>query len=118
MDEFFLEGIITESAKWMRYSSAGVGDNFSAVLAAPPIADGYLPLVVMIHDGPHSQFHQHYCWTVNTFIKLEMAVLQINYRGSSGYGDQSLESVIGNIGTVISLFQLYEFVNGATLLIE
>ena len=104
VDEFFLEGIIPESAKWTRYSNAGVGDNFSAVLAAPPIADGYLPLVVMIHDGPHCQFHQHYSWSVNTFIKLEMAVLQINYRGSSGYGDQSLESVIGNIGTVRSFY--------------
>ncbi|KAG5281820.1 hypothetical protein AALO_G00049160 [Alosa alosa] len=57
-----------------------------------------LPLVVFIHGGPHSQFCAEWIPSVAALASLGYAVLMVNYRGSTGFGQDSILSLTGNIG--------------------
>ena len=48
---------------------------------------GPYPLVVMPHDGPRDRDTWGYDWEVQLLANYGYAVLQVNYRGSTGYGD-------------------------------
>uniref|UniRef100_A0AAR2IPU7 acylaminoacyl-peptidase n=1 Tax=Pygocentrus nattereri TaxID=42514 RepID=A0AAR2IPU7_PYGNA len=77
------------------------GLNFGAVLLKPESTSKRVkfPLVVFIHGGPHSHFAAE--WNVNAaaLTKLGFAVLMVNYRGSTGFGQDSIDSLLGNIGS-------------------
>lgn len=57
-----------------------------------------LPLIVVPHGGPHSNlptsFFAAYAFLV---LHLNVGVLHCNYRGSTGFGKDSVESLCGNI---------------------
>ncbi|VDP81634.1 unnamed protein product [Echinostoma caproni] len=55
-------------------------------------------LIVFPHGGPHGAFTA--CWSplIAGFLASGFACLLINYRGSLGYGDQALRSILGHIG--------------------
>ncbi|KAK1801146.1 hypothetical protein P4O66_022848 [Electrophorus voltai] len=92
------------------------GVNFGAVLLKPAGSSKSVmfPLVVFIHvsmvrwdvgvcgceraGGPHSHFAAE--WNVNaaSLTKMGFAVLMVNYRGSTGFGQDSIDSLLGNIG--------------------
>ncbi|XP_051874319.1 acylamino-acid-releasing enzyme-like isoform X2 [Pristis pectinata] len=57
------------------------------------------PLVVSPHGGPNSVFIT--CWMLlpTAFCRLGYSVLLVNYRGSCGFGQDSICSLIGNIGS-------------------
>ncbi|XP_037629446.1 S9 family peptidase isoform X1 [Sebastes umbrosus] len=77
------------------------GLDFGAVLVKPsrPFHEAKTPLVVFIHGGPHSQFSAEWNSTTAGLTKLGLAVLMVNYRGSTGFGQDSILSLIGQIGT-------------------
>lgn len=50
--------------------------------------DGPAPVVVLVHDGPSSRTYWHYDARVQTLATNGFAVLQFNYRGSTGYGSE------------------------------
>ncbi|XP_071331310.1 acylamino-acid-releasing enzyme isoform X1 [Trachinotus anak] len=77
------------------------GLDFSAVLVKPsrPLREARIPLVVFIHGGPHSQFPAEWNCTTAGLTKLGFAVLMVNYRGSTGFGQDSILSLIGQIGS-------------------
>ncbi|KAM9750956.1 acylamino-acid-releasing enzyme isoform 1-T3 [Menidia menidia] len=77
------------------------GLDFGAVLVKPahPLCDGRVPLVVFIHGGPHSQFPAEWNCTTAGLVQLGFAVLMVNYRGSTGFGQDSILSLIGQIGS-------------------
>ncbi|XP_029575910.1 acylamino-acid-releasing enzyme [Salmo trutta] len=58
-----------------------------------------VPLVVFVHGGPHSQFFAEWNVTTAVLVKLGFAVLMVNYRGSTGFGQDSIFSLAGNIGS-------------------
>ncbi|XP_040009985.1 S9 family peptidase isoform X2 [Xiphias gladius] len=76
------------------------GLHFGAVLVKPshPLHEARIPLVVFIHGGPHSQFSAEWNCTTAGLAKLGFAVLMVNYRGSTGFGQDSILSLIGQIG--------------------
>ncbi|XP_034551957.1 S9 family peptidase [Notolabrus celidotus] len=76
------------------------GLDFGAVLVKPshPLKEAKIPLVVFIHGGPHSQFPAEWNGTTAGLTKLGFAVLMVNYRGSTGFGQDSILSLIGRIG--------------------
>uniref|UniRef100_A0A3Q1CGJ9 acylaminoacyl-peptidase n=1 Tax=Amphiprion ocellaris TaxID=80972 RepID=A0A3Q1CGJ9_AMPOC len=76
------------------------GLDFGAVLVKPsrPLGETRTPLVVFIHGGPHSQFPAEWNFTTAGLVKLGLAVLMVNYRGSTGFGQDSILSLIGQIG--------------------
>ncbi|RVE70303.1 hypothetical protein OJAV_G00063140 [Oryzias javanicus] len=77
------------------------GLDFGSVVVKPshPLCDSRIPLVVFIHGGPHSQFPAEWNSTTAGLVKLGCAVLMVNYRGSTGFGQDSIQSLIGNVGS-------------------
>uniref|UniRef100_A0A3Q4G3W0 Acylamino-acid-releasing enzyme n=1 Tax=Neolamprologus brichardi TaxID=32507 RepID=A0A3Q4G3W0_NEOBR len=77
------------------------GLDFGAVLVKPsrPLGETRTPLVVFIHGGPHSQFPAEWNSTTAGLAKLGFALLMVNYRGSTGFGQHSILSLIGQIGS-------------------
>lgn len=54
-----------------------------------------LPMVLYVHGGPWARDKWHYDRTVQFLANRGYVVLQINYRGSSGYGREFMEKAIG-----------------------
>ena len=75
-------------------------ESYHAIFISPKFRENLLPLVVMIHDGPHEISTTCYSTKINSFLGMNMAVLSINYRGSIGTGDKNLESIMGFISEV------------------
>ena len=70
------------------------GLELGAFLTLPPNGPREnLPLVVEVHGGPHGVFDY---WTWNPWVQAMasrgFAVLQVNFRGSGGYGEQFEEA--------------------------
>jgi acylaminoacyl-peptidase len=54
-----------------------------------------LPTIVLPHGGPHANCAAMYVTTVAYLASLGYAVCYCNYRGSTGYGDAALQSLVG-----------------------
>ena len=54
-----------------------------------------LPMVMLVHGGPFIRFIWNYNREVQFLANRGYAVLQVNYRGSSGYGRAFMEAAIG-----------------------
>jgi dipeptidyl aminopeptidase/acylaminoacyl peptidase len=54
------------------------------------------PLVVMIHGGPHGQQGPAYNFKSQFYAHHGYATLQVNYRGSTGYGQKFADGVFGD----------------------
>ncbi len=54
-----------------------------------------LPMVLLVHGGPWARDYWGYSSTVQLLANRGYAVLQINYRGSTGYGRAFKEAAIG-----------------------
>ena len=64
------------------------GTMIPAYLTLPPGSDGKnLSAIVMPHGGPSARDEWGFDWLVQFFTSRGFAVLQPNYRGSSGYGE-------------------------------
>ncbi|NWW02607.1 ACPH enzyme, partial [Oreocharis arfaki] len=77
------------------------GLDFDAILMRPsegPTAQKP-PLVVMPHGGPHSVFSAGWMLYPAVLCRMGFAVLLVNYRGSVGFGQDSVASLPGNVGT-------------------
>ncbi|XP_077541030.1 acylamino-acid-releasing enzyme-like isoform X1 [Haemaphysalis longicornis] len=70
---------------------------FEATLVTPK-NETDLPLIVWPHGGPHSAFHAGFQLYPVLFVKCGFAVLLVNYRGSRGFGEDNLRSLLGKIG--------------------
>jgi dipeptidyl aminopeptidase/acylaminoacyl peptidase len=54
------------------------------------------PLIVNIHGGPHGQNGPAFNFKDQAYAALGWAVLQINYRGSTGYGQKFADAIFGD----------------------
>lgn len=82
-----LEARTRASVKPVSYPAAD-GTMIPAYLTLPPGSDGKnLPTIVMPHGGPAARDEWQFDWLPQFFAARGYAVLQPNYRGSSGYGD-------------------------------
>ncbi|WP_158272067.1 alpha/beta hydrolase family protein [Marinicauda salina] len=80
---------------------ASDGLEIPAYVTLPPgatEADGPFPLVVMPHGGPQSRDDATFDWWAQAYASLGYAVLQANFRGSSGYGRDFIEAGFGEFG--------------------
>lgn len=67
---------------------AGDGTMIPGYLTLPPGSTGKnLPTIVMPHGGPSARDEWGFNWLPQYYANRGFAVLQPNYRGSSGYGD-------------------------------
>ncbi|WP_332306559.1 alpha/beta hydrolase family protein [Sphingomonas sp. PAMC 26605] len=64
------------------------GTQIPAYLTLPPGSDGKgLPTIVMPHGGPEARDEWGFDWLSQFFANRGYAVLQPNFRGSTGYGE-------------------------------
>ena len=59
---------------------------------------GPKPLIVLPHGGPHASCAAGYVATVAYLASLGYAVAYCNYRGSTGYGEKALQTLVGGRG--------------------
>ncbi|MQL86070.1 hypothetical protein Taro_018588, partial [Colocasia esculenta] len=60
--------------------------------------DAYNPLIVVLHGGPHSVSLTSYSKSHAFLASLGFNLLLVNYRGSLGFGEEALQSLLGKIG--------------------
>lgn len=75
---------------------------------------GKPPLMVLVHGGPTSQRHAAYDAAAQFFATRGFAVLQVNHRGSTGYGRAYMEKHAGNWG----VYDVQDSISGARHLID
>jgi dienelactone hydrolase len=82
-----LDGIKLAPVRAITYTAAD-GTKIPGYLTLPPGSDGKnLPAIVMPHGGPESRDEWGFDWLAQFFANRGYAVLQPNFRGSSGYGE-------------------------------
>jgi len=59
-------------------------------------ADTKHPLIVVIHGGPHGQNGPLFSFKQQVYAAHGYAVLNVNYRGSTGYGQKFADAVFGD----------------------
>lgn len=85
----------------------------------PPQNPGYCginlpPLIVKIHGGPTSQQYAAFAADDQFFTSRGYAVLEVNYRGSTGYGRAYAQALRGQWG----IYDVQDAVSGAKALVE
>lgn len=100
-----LDGIALATVKPISFKAAD-GTVIPGYLTLPPGSDGKgLPALVMPHGGPGARDEWGFDWLAQYFAHQGYAVLQPNFRGSTGYGDawfqkngfQSWRTAIGDV---------------------
>ncbi|MGR6327457.1 alpha/beta hydrolase family protein [Sphingomonas sp. XXL09] len=100
-----LEGLPLAEMKAVTYSVAD-GTKIPGYLTLPPGGKTRnLPTIIMPHGGPSYRDEWGFDWLVQYFAQAGYAVLQPNFRGSSGYGDaffasngfRSWQTAIGDV---------------------
>jgi acylaminoacyl-peptidase len=78
------------------------GTEMYAYLTRPDDSGGPFPMVVLPHGGPHGvRDYWNYDPEVQMLASRGYAVLQVNYRGSGGYGRSFLYTGYGKWGTIM-----------------
>lgn len=83
----------------IRYAAAD-GVSIAGYLTLPPGAasPSGLPLVVLAHGGPAARDAYGFDWWAQALASRGYAVLQANFRGSTGYGQAFMEAGYGEWG--------------------
>jgi dienelactone hydrolase len=83
-------------SRWLSWSNPA-GDTINGYVTTPAGAGPY-PTIASIHGGP--EWHHTDLWDpgLQAFVDEGFAVLQVNYRGSTGRGKAFRETLKGNIG--------------------
>lgn len=71
--------------------------TYESILVKPKANNG--TLVVLPHGGPHSCFCADFSSHVAIMYCLGFSVLLVNYRGSTGNGQDTIDSLPGKVGT-------------------
>lgn len=80
----------------VRYADLWVGDIHA--LVAEPAGPRPFPTIFVIHGGPEAHDRDSFSPPVQAWVDHGLAVVMVNYRGSSGYGRAWRDGLIGNPG--------------------
>lgn len=82
------------------YSVETLPQGIQVFLVSPrKLSDVSGACIVSPHGGPHSAFIDSFIPNCHSFVALGFKVLLINFRGSTGMDEDSLNSLPGNVGT-------------------
>jgi dipeptidyl aminopeptidase/acylaminoacyl peptidase len=96
-----LEAATLAPMKPVRIKAAD-GQVLPGYLTLPPDSDGKrLPTIVYPHGGPHSRDSWGFDPVVQFLASRGYAVVQVNFRGSTGYGTEWYRAGLRNWGTVM-----------------
>ncbi len=77
----------------------GPGGTVHAFVARPTgTADGPLPTVFSVHGGPHSADEDRFSAYRAVWVDAGFVVIEVNYRGSTGYGSAWRDAIEGRPG--------------------
>jgi dipeptidyl aminopeptidase/acylaminoacyl peptidase len=79
------------------------GDEIQYFVVEPPGAiDGPLPLVHLVHGGPHGTFGDmwHWRWNAHLFASRGHLAAMVNFHGSTSFGHEFAASIHGDWGTM------------------
>ncbi|EFL11600.1 peptide hydrolase [Streptomyces sp. AA4] len=77
----------------------GVGGRIHALVSRPENApEGPLPTVFSLHGGPHAADEDRFSAYRATWLDAGFAVVEVNYRGSTGYGSAWRDAIEGRPG--------------------
>jgi dipeptidyl aminopeptidase/acylaminoacyl peptidase len=76
----------------------GPGGSIHAFVARPAGATGPVPTVFSIHGGPHSADEDRFSAYRAVWVDAGFAVVEVNYRGSTGYGSAWRDAIEGRPG--------------------
>jgi dipeptidyl aminopeptidase/acylaminoacyl peptidase len=100
---------------WVTYRTSD-GEEINALLTRPSADSvGGLPAVLLPHDGPRSRDRLTFDPMVQFLVNRGYAVLQPNFRGSSGYGKQFRAAGIRAWGTGV---MQQDLTDGARFLVD
>ncbi len=93
-----LAGVEIAPVESLRFLSADFKFEIEAFLTRPlgQTADSKHPMIVMIHGGPHGQQGPAFNFKSQFYAGRGYATLQVNYRGSSGYGQNFADAVFAD----------------------
>lgn len=94
-------GIAPDQVAPVRLLSFDAADGLTlhGYLTTPPGRDARdLPLVVLAHGGPAGRDEPGFDWWAQALASRGYAVLQVNFRGSTGYGRAFMEAGYGEWG--------------------
>jgi dipeptidyl aminopeptidase/acylaminoacyl peptidase len=98
--------------------SAGTGERIYGLFYPPQSTRfqgrGKPPVIILIHGGPTSQAVASYQANVQFFSTRGFAVLQVNHRGSTGYGKAYVDALRGQWG----IADTEDAVSGAQYLVQ
>ncbi|KAK7499911.1 hypothetical protein BaRGS_00008759, partial [Batillaria attramentaria] len=74
--------------------------DYESLLYLPktPEGAGKPPLILFPHGGPHSAFDSSFALIPAVFCRCGFAVLAVNFRGSIGFGQDNIQSLLERIG--------------------
>ncbi len=87
-----------QAIQWQGADGGAVYGLFYAPVLQEEMPPGAPPVVVMVHGGPTGQSRAGYNNAVQFFTTRGYAVLQVNHRGSTGYGKKYMDMHRGNWG--------------------
>ena len=94
-----LRDMVLNPVRTIRYRASD-GQNIAAVLTLPRLREhSRLPLIVLPHGGPWARDFETWDMWAQPLAELGYAVVQPNFRGSSGFGQEWEAMSDGNWGT-------------------
>ncbi|MDT7581027.1 MAG: hypothetical protein QOK35_2291 [Pseudonocardiales bacterium] len=76
----------------------GPGGRVHALVARPGDVDGPAPAVVSLHGGPHAADEDRFSAFRALWVDAGFVVVEVNYRGSTGYGSAWRDAIEGRPG--------------------
>ena len=93
-----LQGVKLGQVSSFRYKARD-GLEIEAVLTLPPgLPSKGLPVIMMPHGGPAARDEEAWDWWAQYLAHMGYAVVQPNYRGSTGYGREFQQKAAGQWG--------------------
>ncbi|WP_037067536.1 S9 family peptidase [Pseudonocardia acaciae] len=78
-------------------TDAWVGE-IHALVSVPPDEARPLPAAFILHGGPHAADEDRFSGVRAAWVDAGFAVIEVNYRGSTGYGSHWRDAIEGNPG--------------------
>ncbi|KAJ8978652.1 hypothetical protein NQ317_019088 [Molorchus minor] len=74
--------------------------SFNAIYLGPENGDkASVPFIIWPHGGPHSVISNYFILEAAMFLSFGFAIVFVNYRGSIGSGQKSVDFLLGKVGT-------------------
>jgi len=98
LNDDVLNNVTIAETETFRFMSNDNRFEVEAILTKPAgmTATSKHPMIVVIHGGPHGQQGAQFTFKNQVYAGHGYAVLMVNYRGSTGYGQQFTDAVFGD----------------------